>query len=590
MVASIAVSDENSYSSDVTQFVIDAPPGGWQVGDVIHWNVVLTSNTARTFTLRDGTTTLAKTILHGPAVNDSSYSEVGYRVLSSVPSGTVNILVSAASQGSVAWQVLRGVDTTDPVNAFVVSTSSGSTPHTLPSLTTSKDYCLITGGIIQGSGSAEWTAPSPWVIQANGTRRNGIVASRGVLTSAGSTGPTSWVMPGGGNAAAQIYQIAWNSAEPPEPPIEATLMSEPFPSASGDVADGAAIIPDPSTPGNSVVLVTSKDDSGSSGGVYVLDMDGEIVNSYTGFAPNSIDWRDTTGLSGWDGRILVFTCDRIAGSYDLRCYWFDRSTRALTLASTVNIAYQPYGTCLGIVGGALYAYVSDRGPDDTSPRNMYQYLLTRSGNSVSIGSPVRTVNVSSVVEGMVVDDESGYWFCSQEDVGLYRYSADPASGATRTAVDTVGSGNLVADVEDVAIADTADGKKLLVSSQGDNSYHVYDLATFAHEQRFTIARPSGGGLVTGTDGLDVCIANLGPTFPHGLIVVHDDGLDPSRFAFVDAALVFGEIPQLAAGPTIRARISGQTVSLAGAAVRFGGQTVPIVGAAIRQGGQTVPLI
>lgn len=568
MVASVYAVDENSYASDVTQFNIDAPPGGWQVGDIIHWNAVLTSGTARTFTLRDGTTTLTKTILHGPVANDSSYSEVGYRVLSSVPSGTINILVSAASQGSIAWQVLRGVDTTDPVNAFVVSTSSGSTPHTLPSLTTSKDYCLITGGIIQGSGSAEWTAPSPWVIQADGTRRNGIVASRGLLNSAGATGPTSWVMPGGGNAAAQIYQIAWNSAEQPIPPIEATLMSEPFPSASGDVADGAAIIPDPSTPGNSVVLATNKD---ASGGLYVLDMDGEILSSVTGFAANSVDWRDTTGLSGWDGRILVMTCNRNSGSFQLRFYWFDRSTRALTLASAVSLGYEPYGTCLGIVGTNLYAYVSERGPDDISARNMYQYLLTRSGDSVSIGSPVRTVNVSSVVEGMAVDDESGGWFCSQEDVGLFRYGASSASGSTRTAVDTVGGGNLIADVEDVAIADTPDGRKLLVSSQGDSSYHVYDLATFAHEMRFTVSRPGGASNVTGTDGLDVCIANLGSNFPNGLIVVHDDGWEPSRFAFVDAALVFGE----AATPVTISTVAGEATASGGVSTFVGGQSAVI---------------
>lgn len=567
MVASVYAADENSYASDVTQFNIDAPPGGWQVGDVVAWNAVIAASTPRTFTLRDGTTTLTKTVLHGPIANDSSWGEVAYHVLTAVPSGTLNILINAAVQGSVAWQVLRGVDLTQPVEAFVVSSSSGSTPHTLPSLTTGEDYCLITGGIIQGSGSAEWTAPSPWVIQANGTRRNGIVASRGVLTPAGSTGPTSWVMPGGENAAAQIYQVAWNSAEAPEPPIEATLTADAFPGASGDVADGACIIPNPTTPGNSVVIGTNKD---SSGGLYVYDMAGDLLSSVTGFAANSVDWRDTTGITGWDGRILVMTTDRNSGSFGLRFYWFNRATRTLTLASTASLGYEPYGTCLGAVGGNLYAYVSERGPDDVSPRNMYQYLLTRSGDSVSIGSAVRTVNVANVVEGMVVDDDSEGWFCSQEDVGLFRYSALATGGSSRTTVDLVGT-NLVADVEDVAIADTADGKKLLVSSQGDNSYHVYDLATFEHELRFTINRPGGGSGVTGTEGLDVYIGNLGSSFPNGLIVVHDDGLDPSRFQFVDAELVFGE----AAIPGTISTVAGEATAGGGVSTFVGGQSAVI---------------
>jgi len=543
MVASVYEADQNSYASDVTQFNIDAPPGGWQVGDVVAWNAVIAASTARTFTLRDGTTTLTKTVLHGPVANDSSWGEVAYRVLTAVPSGTLNILINAAVQGSVAWQVLRGVDLTQPVEAFVVSTSSGSTPHAMPAITTTVDGCLITGGIIQGSGSASWTAPSPWTIQADGTRRNGIVATRGVQTSAGTIAASSWTMPGG-NAAAQLYVIAWRPAAPPEPPIEATLMSEAYPGASGDVADGAAIIPNPTTPANSVVLATNKD---ANGGLYVLDMDGEILSSVTGFAANSVDWRDTTGLSGWDGRILVMTCDRNSGSYALRFFWFNRTTRTLTSAGTIPVLNEPYGTCLGINDGTLYAYMTERGPDDTSPREFYQASLVRSGDTVSLGSIVRQFTIPSVVEGMTVADDHNALLMSQEDVGLFALDSRAGGGNwdARLTVDLVGGGNLVADVEDVAVAYTADGPKVLVSSQGDNSYHVYawdEVAEeYVHEQRFTIARPDSIQ-VAGTDGLDVCIANLGPSFPNGLIVVHDDGLDPSRFAFVDAEPIFGEIP------------------------------------------------
>src|SRR5690606_2865442 len=82
-----------------------------------------------------------------------------------------------------------------------------------------------------------------------------------------------------------------------------------------------------------------------------------------------------------------------------------------------------------------------------------------------------------------------------------------------------------------------------VSSQGDSSYHVYDLDTFEHVQRFTVVRPGGTDDVTSTDGLDVYLGDFGSAFPDGLIVVHDGDKTPvSDFAFVDAGLVFGELP------------------------------------------------
>lgn len=552
MTVTIARTDQRSYDSDVTEFVIDEIAGGWKPGDVVFYAITLTSGTARTFTLRRGSTVLSRTVLQPGVANDSSYSELGYYIVPDpAPSGHLNLLVNAASQGTVAWAVLRGVDLEDPVNAFVISASSGDTPHTLPSMTTTKPDCLIMGGIIQGSGSATWTAPAGWTIVVDGTRRNGILATKGIQSAPGATGSSSWTMPGS-NAAAQIYQIAWNdasNAEPPEPPIPATLMTEPYPGASGDVADGAAIIPNPSNPADSVVIVTDKADAGggSVGGLYVLDMDGEIIQSVTGFAANSVDWRDTTGVSGWDGRILVMTSQLNSGSYALRYFWFDRTTRTLTAAGSTPLGFEPYGTCLGIVSGTIYAYVTERGPDDTSPRDFYQAPLSRSGNTVSAGATARQFTIPSVVEGMTVADNHNALFMSQEDVGLFALDARAGGGNwnTRLTVDLVGGGNLVADVEDVAVAYTADGPKVLVSSQGDNSYHVYawdEVAEeYVHETRFTVQRP-GGGTVTGTDGLDVCIADLGPTFPDGLIVVHDDGWEPSRFAFVDAAQVFGEIP------------------------------------------------
>ena len=494
------------------------------------------------------------------AITDDD-GNVGIWYLSDPPAGTHTVtanLSAALGTGddlfTVAVAVLEGVRLTNPHRNDGASIATQTVaPIEEMNVTTQDGDLVLAAGFkennIEEGFNLRVGGTTVMLWREDGTGTYGDTGMGALKVATGTTTTIEWIQDPGDQFAARAVPFVPANGEWPPPAVTATLMSEPYPGASGDVADGPAIIPDPDDPSNSVVIVTDKADTdgGSVGGLYVLDMDGEILSSQTGFAANSVDWRDTTGLSGWDGRILVMTCDRKSGSFGLRFYWFSRATRALTLASTASLSYEPYGTCLGVVGGNLYAYVSERGSDDTSPRNMRQYQLTRSGDSVSIGSPVRTVGVDSVAEGMIVDDDNGHWFVSEENVGLFRYSAASNGGSSRTAVDLVSRGRLVQDVEDVGIADTADGKKLLVSSQGNNTYLVYDLATLAFEQQFRVMRPGGSVQVAGTDGLDVCIANLGPTFPNGLIVVHDEGPDPSRFAFVDAALVFGEIESAITG-------------------------------------------
>ena len=90
-------------------------------------------------------------------------------------------------------------------------------------------------------------------------------------------------------------------------------------------------------------------------------------------------------------------------------------------------------------------------------------------------------------------------------------------------MDKVGGGNLVADVEGLAIAYGADGKGyLLVSSQGNYSYVVYRReGNNEFVKRFRVGDGSGIDGAEETDGIDVTTANLGPAFPQGVFVAQD---------------------------------------------------------------------
>jgi len=425
-----------------------------------------------------------------------------------------------AQRGSLAWIAATGVAGVEAVgdSGWI---AAGPTSKAAPSITVPAG-AYVAGVVMQPSGSATLTPPVGWTQRTDATERDGHISTRGVQADAGPTGTATWTVAAA--LAHRLLQIALTPAGSGGSSVEATLVSDPYPATTGDVADGAAIVRNPDSPADSVVITTSK---AVGGGLYVLDLAGHILSSNLDGAANSVDWRDLTGVTGWDDRLLVATVDR--DNNRLRYYWLNRTTKLLTAAGWTALGYEPYGSCLLLTEGAVSMVVTDRGSDDFGDHTIRWYPLSRTGDTVTAGSVSRTITADGVMEGLAGDDQTGAIYVSREDHGLYRY--DPGSSTPAT-IDTV-AGNLVADVEDVALARRGQ-TWLVVSSQGDSSFHLY--ADGDHRQRITLTRP-GGGAITGTDGLDWTLDPLGPTWPNGLLVVHDSSLDPSRFAYINPGLL-----------------------------------------------------
>jgi 3-phytase len=91
-------------------------------------------------------------------------------------------------------------------------------------------------------------------------------------------------------------------------------------------------------------------------------------------------------------------------------------------------------------------------------------------------------------------------------------------------VATVGDGDVVEDLEGVSIVYGANGTGyIILSSQGDSTYAVYDRAgNNAFLKSFTVGNNGTIDAATGTDGLDVTSSNLGGSFTGGMLVVHDE--------------------------------------------------------------------
>ncbi|MFN2488658.1 MAG: phytase [Actinomycetota bacterium] len=300
-------------------------------------------------------------------------------------------------------------------------------------------------------------------------------------------------------------------APPPEPGsarVTWTVETEGV-NGEGDVADDPAIWVNPADAALSLIIATNKD--ASSGGMHVYGLDGGQRQYLPSGRMNNVDLRYGFELDGV-GIDLASATNRTANTID---FFSVTAEGGLEQVGSVESGIAVYGSCMyRSPSGRLYAFAtSEQG-------EVEQFEITADGSSVS-GTKVRSFDVGASTEGCAADDGTGALYLSEEQVGLWRYGAEPGDGAARTQVDAVGSDHLSADVEGVTIYLGAAGAGyVIVSSQGDNTFPVYDRASNAYLGSFEIDGADGDA-VTQTDGIDVTSAAVGPAYPQGLLVVHD---------------------------------------------------------------------
>ena len=108
-------------------------------------------------------------------------------------------------------------------------------------------------------------------------------------------------------------------------------------------------------------------------------------------------------------------------------------------------------------------------------------------------------------EGCVADDEAGVLYVGEENHGVWTLSADPRQPAELVPFAKVADGSLRADVEGMALY-RAPGEArthLVVSSQGDSSFAVYDVTNGAHRGSFRVGGHDRIDAVSDTDGIAI---------------------------------------------------------------------------------------
>ena len=117
-------------------------------------------------------------------------------------------------------------------------------------------------------------------------------------------------------------------------------------------------------------------------------------------------------------------------------------------------------------------------------------------------------------------------YLGEEGYGVWMLPAGPGRPAELPSFATIVDGGLTADVEGLALYLTpgTDGSSvrryLVVSSQGDDSFAIYDTDTGIHMGSFRVGGHPDIDDVSDTDGVAATSMPL-PGFPEGLLVVQD---------------------------------------------------------------------
>ena len=304
---------------------------------------------------------------------------------------------------------------------------------------------------------------------------------------------------------------ARSKSEPRVLEVVATAETEPV-QTGGDSADDATLWVNPTNPELSLIIGTNK-----KRGLAVYDMSGKEIQFLPDGQINNVDHRDDFPLEG--KKVPLVTASNRSNN-SIAVYTIDVQTRRLeSVAAGVIKINDAYGSCMyhsNKTGKFYYIGTSKQGVVE-------QYELFDNGHGAVDAKRVRQFKVGTQLEGCVADDELGYLYIGEEDVGIWKYQAEPDASLERTRVDVTGSGgNLVADVEGLTIAYEKDGKGYLIaSSQGNSTYAVYrreDANAYVKSFRIVAGKIDR---VTDTDGIYVTTANLGPLFPRGVFIAQD---------------------------------------------------------------------
>lgn len=295
---------------------------------------------------------------------------------------------------------------------------------------------------------------------------------------------------------------------------------------SGDAADDPALWYNADKPSESLIIATNK-----KGGLLAYDMHGKEVQYIQGNEVNNVDIRQN--VKGDDGRLydVVAASNRELNSIALytiapgetadkpisilEVVGQSRHVKAPELASGVD---KIYGLCMSqSPEGVAYVFIN-------SKKGEIEQWKISINNAKATGTLVRTLQVDSQPEGCVVDDKTQTLYVGEEDVAIWAFDANEKGSTTARLFAEVDGDHLVDDIEGLTLYQTETQNLLLASSQGNNTYAVFDLdKKGAFVTNFAIIGDDSKGIdgASDTDGIHATALNLGEAYPEGAFIAQD---------------------------------------------------------------------
>lgn len=293
--------------------------------------------------------------------------------------------------------------------------------------------------------------------------------------------------------------------------------------------DDPAIWVNPSDASKSIIVGTDKD---ANGALYAFDLKGKIIADKVVDSlqrPNNTDIE--YGLVIGDSAIdIAVVAERF--THKVRMYRLPDMLPVDNggIDAFVGETGEEFRDLMGIScfknpeDGKVYVIVGRKnGPTDGT--YLWQYQLTGNADGTVSAEVVRKFGAYSgkkEIEAIAVDDELGYVYYCDENVGVRKYYADPSKGNEELAL--FGEGNFADDNEGIAIYKTGKGTGIIfVSDQ-----QATQLAAFPREGANGNANehPLLGYVpytAIETDGIEIVSQALNDDFPEGLLVAMSEG-------------------------------------------------------------------
>lgn len=291
--------------------------------------------------------------------------------------------------------------------------------------------------------------------------------------------------------------------------VTADFETEPV-TSNDDAADDSCFWINPEDNLKSTLIGTNKRE-----GLEVYDLQGKRLFSYPIGRVNNVDIRDGFLLNGKQVSVVTAT-NRTHNSISILYVKPNGALEEVAARSIISKVKEVYG---------LAMYKSPK------TQKIYTFLVGKSGKveqwelfeqaSKIDAKLVRSFELGSQGEGIVADDFHAKVYFGEENKALWKYNAEPDAANDREKVISVTDTNMKDDFEGVTIYDSGEGNGyVILSSQGNNSYAVFDRVTNTYLKSFCIKDSIVDGTFD-TDGIDVTSIALGEKYPKGLFVAQD---------------------------------------------------------------------